>query len=134
MRATVAAVVLTILMLTSSGTAANARGSGYGGVSPHFAPTYRALPFYRYRALPYRYGAFPRQPLYGGFIGAPYYGSGSDDFFDYPPYAPYAPDTSSSTPGAAPSTNRCPQPTHKTVTVPAEAGGTQQITVTYCHP
>jgi hypothetical protein len=69
--------------------------------------------------------------LYGGFVGAPFFGA--DDFFDYPPYAPYAPDISSSSLGEATSTSRCLQPTHKTVTVPAEAGGTQQVTVTYCH-
>jgi hypothetical protein len=123
MRATVIAVVLGIPLLACSNTTANARGSGYGGASPHFAPAYRAQPFYRYRA-------FRSRPLYGGFIGAPYYG---DDFFDYPPYAPYAPNTSTAYPSEAPSAQGCLQATHKTVTVPAEAGGTQQVTITYCH-
>jgi hypothetical protein len=122
MRATVAAVALGVLLLASSDTAANARGSAYGASTPHFAPTYRPRPFYR---------TFHGRPLYGGFIGVPFYGP--DTFFDYPPYAPYSPDTSSSSPGAPPSTNRCLQPTQKTVTVPAEAGGTKQVTVTYCH-
>jgi hypothetical protein len=127
MRTTVAVVVLTIVLLASSNTAADARGSGYATGSPHFVPHYRgAPPVYR---------AFRRRPLYGGVVGVPFFGS--DDYFDYPPLAPYSPDTSptySGTAGAAPSTNRCPQPTRKTVTVPAEAGGTQQVTVTYCHP
>jgi hypothetical protein len=122
MRATVAGVVLGILLLASSDTAANARGSGYVAGSPHFAPSYRSPPFSR---------AFRRRPLDGGFIGAPYYGA--EDFFDYPPYAPYAPDTSPGYSSGAPSAQGCLQPTHKTVTVPAEAGGTQQVTITYCH-
>jgi hypothetical protein len=122
MRATVAAVAFGVLLLASSDTAANARGSAYGAGSPHFVPSYRPRPFYR---------TFRRPPSYGSFIGAPFYGP--DDSFDYPPYAPYAPDTSSSNPGGQPSTNRCLQPTQKTVTVPAEAGGTKQVTVTYCH-
>lgn len=122
MRATVTALVLGILVLASSDTAANARGSGYGAGSPHFAPSYRSPPFHR---------AFPARPLHGGFIGVPFYGP--DDFFDYPPYAPYAPDPSAGYPSGAPSAQGCLQPTHKTVTVPAEAGGTQQVTITYCH-
>jgi hypothetical protein len=124
MRATVAAVALGVLLLASSDTAANARGSAYGAGSPQFAPTYRSRPFYH---------TFRGRPLYGGFIGVPFYGP--DTFFDYPPYAPYAPDTSSGNPAvpAASSINRCLQPTHKTVTVPAEAGGTKEVTVTYCH-
>jgi hypothetical protein len=124
MRATVAALVLGFFLLTCSGTLANARGSGYGAGSPHFAPGYRSLP---------SYNGFRRRPLYGGYTGVPYYWP--DDFSAYPPpYAPYTPDSNSSYPGEAPSTGRCLQPTHKTVTVPAEAGGTQQVTVTYCHP
>jgi hypothetical protein len=119
MRATVAAVAFGVLLLASSDTAANARGSAYGAGSPHFAPSFRPR-------------TFRRPPSYGSFIGVPFYGP--DDSFDYPPYAPYAPDTSSSNPGGRSSTNRCLQPTRKTMTVPAEAGGTQQVTVTYCHP
>ena len=121
MRATVTAITLGLLLLATSDTAANARGSVSGAVSPHFAPTYRSPPSYR---------TFRRRPLYGGFIGVPYYG---DDFFDYPS-APYAPDTYSGHASGTPSTQRCLQPTQKTMTVPAEAGGTQQVTVTYCHP
>ena len=121
MRATVAALVLGIFLLACSDTTANARGSGYVAASPHFAPRYRSLPFYN---------GLRRRPLYGGY-GVPFYWP--DDFLEYPPYAPYAPDSTSSYPGEAPSANRCLQPTHKTVTVPAEAGGTQQVTVTYCH-
>ena len=124
MRAIVTAVALGILLLASSETAANARGSGYGAGPSHFVPSHRlSSPVYR---------TFRRPPSYGGFVGVPFYGP--DDFFDYPPYAPYAPDTSSSYSGTTPSARGCPQPTHKTVTVPAEAGGTQQVTVTYCHP
>jgi hypothetical protein len=124
MRAIVAAVALGILLLASSDTAANARGSSFRAGSSHFAPSNRLPPSPR---------VFRRQPLYGGFVGVPFYGT--DDFFDYPPpHAPYTPDTSSTYSGAASPTNRCPQATHKTVTVPAEAGGTQQVTVTSCHP
>jgi hypothetical protein len=123
MRATAAAVALGILLVASSDTAATARGSSNGATPPHFAPSHRSPPVYR---------ALRRQPLYGGVIGAPFFGP--DDYFDYPPYAPYAPDTSSGSPGVAPAVRGCPQPTHKTVTVPAEAGGSQQVTVTYCHP
>ncbi len=122
MRATVAAVILGILLLASSDTTADARGAAYGTASPHFTPHYLSPP---------SYPAFRRRPLYGGFIGAPFFGP--DDFFDTPPYAPYVPDISSSYPSAPP-TRGCPQPTQRTVTVPAEAGGTQQVTITYCHP
>jgi len=122
MRAIVAAIALGILLLASSDTAANARGSSFRAGSFHFAPSYRSPP------SPY---VFRRRPLYGGFVGAPFFGP--DDFFDYPPYAPYAPDTSTGYPSGGPSAQGCPQPTQRTVTVPKEAGGTQQVTITYCH-
>ena len=122
MRATVAAIVLGILLLASSEAAANARSSGYGAGASHFVPRYNSRPFNR---------TFRERPSNRGFIGVPLYGP--DDFFDYPPYVPYMPDNSAGYPTAAPTTQRCLQPTRKTVTVPAEAGGTQQVTVTYCH-
>ena len=123
MRAIVAAVVSGILLLASSDTAVDARGSSFGAGSPHFAPSYRSQPSYR---------TFRGRPLHGGFIGVPFYGP--NDFFGYPPSLPYAPDTSAGYPSKGPSTQRCLQPTYKTITVPAEAGGTQQVTITYCHP
>ena len=124
MRATVAAIIVGILLIASSDTVANARVSGYGTGASHFVPRYNSRPFNR---------TFRQRPPNGGFIGVPLYGP--DDFFDDPPYLPYTPDTSAGYPSVAPAprTQRCLQPTHKTVTVPAEAGGTQQVTVTYCH-
>jgi hypothetical protein len=118
MRATVAAVVLGILLLVPSQTAANARGSGFG------ARPWHAAPFH----LPPHYRVFRRAPLYGGFLAFPAY----DDFLDYPPYPPYSPENSFDNPGTAPG-RHCRQATQKTVTVPAEAGGIRQVTVTYCH-
>jgi len=44
MHATVAAVVLGILLLASSDATANTRGSGYGSGSTHFARHYRSPP------------------------------------------------------------------------------------------
>ena len=119
MRTTIVAVVLGILLLVASETAANARGAAHGARPLHATPNLRLPPNYR---------VFRRTPLYGGFFAFPPY----DDYLDYPPYAPYTPENSVDSPGSAPG-QYCRQPTQKTVTVPAEAGGTRQITVTYCH-
>jgi hypothetical protein len=118
MRATIVAVVLGILLLVPSETVANARGVGYSARPWRAAPSFGLRPNSR---------GFRRAPLYGGALAFPYY-----DDFDYPPYAPYPPETPLRDPGNAPG-SYCRQPTQKTVTVPAEAGGTRQVTITYCH-
>ena len=124
MRAIMVAVVSGILLLASWENVANARVSGVAVrsvASSHVGPHYNR--------------AFRRGPLYGGFIAVPAYPA--YNFFDYPPYAPFVPSSSSTAtdyPGEAAPIQRCQNPTHKTVTVPSEGGGTRQITVTYCHP
>jgi len=130
MRAVIVAVVSGILLLGSWENVASARGSGVGARSAapgHVGP--RSNRAFRYNRV------FRRGPLYGGFIAVPAYGP--DDFLGYPPYPPFAPDGSAAATGysgeAAPARG-CPNPTHRTVTVPSEAGGTKQVTVTYCHP
>lgn len=119
MRAITVAVLSGILLLASWENVANARASGAGTRSAapsHFSPHYRA---------------FRRGPLYGGFIAVPAYPA--DGFLGYSPYPSLPPDSSAA--GVlAPVQQRCESPTHKTVTVPAEAGGTKEITITYCHP
>jgi hypothetical protein len=122
MRAIMVTVVSGILLLSSWENVANARVSAVGA---RFVAPSRLGPHYN--------RAFRRWPLYGGFIAVPAYSS--DDFFASPPYGAFAPDSSAvDYPGRPAPTQRCENPTHKTVTVPAEAGGTKEITVTYCHP
>jgi hypothetical protein len=122
MRAIMVAVVSGILLLASWENVASARGTGYGArnVAPsHVGPRYNRV--------------FRRGPLYGGFIAVPAYPS--DGLFGYPPNAPFAPDgpAAADYPGEATPAQGCQNPTHRTVTVPAEAGGTKEITITYCH-
>ena len=124
MRAIVVAVVSGILLLASWENVANARASGYGArnmVAPsRFGPGYN--------------WTFRRWPLYGGFVAVPAFPS--DGFFGYPPYAPFPPDGSAAAadhPGDGASAQGCQNPTHRTVTVRAEAGGTKEVTITYCH-
>jgi hypothetical protein len=118
MRAIMVAVLSGILLLASWENVASAHVSGAGArtVAPsHVAPRYNR--------------AFRRSPLYGGFIAVPAYPT------DGSPYAPFAPDSSAADyQGGPASAKRCDNPTRKTVTVPAEAGGTKDITITYCHP
>jgi hypothetical protein len=120
MRAIIVAVLSGILLLASWENVASARVSGAGArtVAPsHVAPRYNR--------------AFRRSPLYGGFIAVPAYPT--DGPLGYSP--PFAPDSSAADyQGGPASAKRCDNPTHKTVTVPAEAGGTKDITITYCHP
>jgi len=123
MRAIVVGVVAGIMLLASWENVANARGSGVGtrpAVSSHLVPRNNHI--------------FRRGPAWGGFIAVPAYAP--EGFFDYPPYAPFPPQSSTTAdyPGDAASTQRCQNPTHRTVTVPSEAGGTKQVTVTYCRP
>jgi hypothetical protein len=123
MRAVIVAVVSGILLLASWENVASARVSGVTArpvapshVGPHYNRTFR------------------RWPLNGGFIVPAY---APDGFFDYPSYPPFPPDGSAGATGysgeIAP-VRQCQNPTHRTVTVRAEAGGTKDITVTYCHP
>jgi hypothetical protein len=122
MRAIIVAVVSGILLLASWENVANARASGVG--ARNVAPSHPGPRFNR---------TFRRGPLYGGFIAIPAYPS--DGLPGYPPYAPFPPDSSAADyQGGPASAKRCDNPTHKTVTVPAEAGGTKDVTVTYCHP
>jgi hypothetical protein len=124
MRAIVVAVVSGIMLLASWENVANARASGVGArpvTSSHPAPHNRII--------------FRRGPLWGGFIAVPAYAP--EGFFDYPPYAPFPPDSAATAnnPGGGAPTQRCLNPTHRTVTVPSEGGGgSKQITVTDCHP
>jgi hypothetical protein len=121
MRAITVAVVSGILLLGSWENVANARVSGYG--AQHVVPRHLAPRFNR---------AF-RWPLYGGFLAVPAYPA--DGYFGNSPYAPFAPDSSAATdPGEGVGAQRCQNPTHRTVTVPSDGGGTKQVTVTYCHP
>jgi hypothetical protein len=125
MRAISVAVVSGILLLASWENVASARVSGVASrpVAPgHVGPRYNRT--------------FRGWPLYGGFIGAPAFAP--DGFFDYPSYPPFAPDGSAAATGysgevAAP-VQQCQNPTHRTVTVRSEAGGTKDVTITYCHP
>jgi len=122
MRAIMVAVVSGILLLAWENVT-NARPSGAAARS--VAPSHLGQ---RYNRI------LHRRPLYGGFIAVPAYPS--DGFFGYPPYPPFAPDGSAAAgyPGEAASARGCPNPTHRTVTVPSEGGGTKEVTVTYCHP
>jgi hypothetical protein len=122
MRAIVVAVVSGIMLLASWENVANARASGVGArpaASSHLAPRNSRI--------------FRRGPLSGGFVAVPAYAP--EGFFDYPPYAPFPPDSSATAnyPGEGAPTQRCQNPTHRTVTVPSEAGGTKEITITHCH-
>jgi hypothetical protein len=124
MRAITVAVVSGIMLLASWENVANARVSGY--VPRNVAPGHIG---------PHHNHVFRRGPLWGGFVTVPVYPS--YDSFGYPPDAPFAPDGSAAVtdyPGDRAAVQRCQNPTQRTVTVPSEAGGTKQITVTYCHP
>jgi hypothetical protein len=124
MRAIVVAVIAGIMLLASWENVANARVSGVGArsaASSHVAPRNNHV--------------FRRAPLWGGYIALPAYAP--EGFFDYPPYAPFPPDSPATAnyQGDGAPTQRCQNPTHRTVTVPSESGGgTKQVTVTYCHP
>jgi hypothetical protein len=120
MRAIIVAAVSGILLLASGANVANARGNGY--VARPSAP--RHLATHHNRAL-------RRLPLHGSFIAVPAYPL--DGVPSYPPYAPFAPDNSAGYPTQAAPVGRCLQTTHKIVTVPAESGGTREVTVTYCY-
>jgi hypothetical protein len=123
MRAVMVAVVSGIMLLASWENVANARASGSGARTA--APSH---PGTRYNRI------IRRGPLYGGFIAVPAYGP--DSLFNYPPYAPFAPNGSAGAAdysGEPASAQRCQNPTHRTVTVQAEAGGTKEVTITYCH-
>jgi len=121
MRAVIVAVLSGILLLASWENVANARVSA-GGVHT-VAPGHPGLRFNR---------TFRRWPLYGGYLAVPAYPA--DGFLGYPPYPPFPPNGSATDyPGDAPA-QRCENPTQRTVTVRAEAGGTKDVTVTYCHP
>jgi hypothetical protein len=118
MRAIMVAVVSGILLLASWQNVANARISG-AGVRPA-APSHVGPRYYR---------TFRRGPLWGSFIAVPAFPP-----VDYPPYPPLMPDGSNAGyPGEAASGRDCQNPTRRTVSVPAEAGGTKEITITYCH-
>jgi len=117
-----------MLLLVPMGPVANARSGGFGGHSSHFSGsglfTGPGLSRYRHQARPR--GNFGQWPLYGGFYTVPPYAS--DNIITIITYA--APERVVFVP-LAPQALTCKHSV-QTITVPAELGGTRDITITRC--
>jgi len=117
--AIIAVFAMAMLLLAPAAPVANARGGGFGAHSSHFSG--HGLSRHLHRARPRR--NFGRWPFFGGYYVVPPYASGATITYATPERVVFVP-----VPPRALSCKR----NVETVTVPAELGGTRDITITRC--
>jgi hypothetical protein len=103
-----------MLLLAPLEAVAGPHGGGFGAHSFHFTSHFRSAR---------HHGAFGRWPLFGGLVAVPPYASDNIVTYVTPETVVFVPE-----PPRALSCHRSQQ----TVTVPSEAGGTREITITRC--
>jgi hypothetical protein len=117
--------VVAMLLVLPMGPVANARSGGFGGHSSHFSGpglfTSPGLSRHLHRTRPR--GNFGQWPLFGGYYAVPPYASDNIITYATPERVVFV-----AVPPRALSCHHSVQ----TVTVPAELGGTREITITRC--
>jgi hypothetical protein len=117
--------VVAMLLVLPMGPVANARSGGFGGHSSHFSGpglfTGPGLSRHLHRARPL--GNFSQWPLFGGYYAVPPYASDNIITYAAPERVVFV---------AVPPRALSCKHSVQTVTVPAELGGTREITITRC--
>jgi hypothetical protein len=117
--------VVAMLLLVPMPPVANAHSGGFGGHSSHFSGaglfTGPGLSSHLHQARPH--GNFSQWPLFGGYYAVPPYASDNIVTYATPERIVFV--------AVPPRTLSCKHSVEK-VTVPAELGGTRDITITRC--